>query len=93
MTQEQLEAVSGVRQPLISGLEVGRYKWDALASGTLFALCHALECNPVWLVTGTGEKDLSGIDPMLVQLIKAADGLNNKAIEALVATANAMRVK
>lgn len=91
MAQEQLEAASGVSQSVISSLENGTKDSDGLSSGLLFNLCHVLECNPIWLMTGASTEDMAAMPPGLVRLIDAANGLTQDGIEALIATAKAIK--
>lgn len=52
MTQHQLAAAAGVKQPSISELETGETK--EISGPTLIALSKSLKVRPEWLVTGAG---------------------------------------
>jgi transcriptional regulator with XRE-family HTH domain len=70
LTQEELEAKTGVSQSAISDLEKGESKSP---SGTnLVTLAQKLEVNPDWLATGKG--DMEQIDvplsPRAIQVAK-----------------------
>ena len=93
MTQEQLETASGVSQGQISAIESGRQPMEGVSTGVLFALCRALQCNPVWMVTGQGSNDPEAIDPRLTALLEAAQGLNEAGLSALMVTAKALSGK
>lgn len=91
MTQEQLEAASGVSQSIISALEIGTRTPESLSSGLLFDLCKALQTNPIWLMTGHGPESHKSLEPQLVKLLEAASGIDAAGMEALIATAKAIK--
>lgn len=53
LTQGQLAEQSGLKQPDISKIELGRIQ----KTTAIPALARALRCNPYWLDTGEGEPD------------------------------------
>ncbi|MBP2845403.1 helix-turn-helix domain-containing protein [Dickeya oryzae] len=64
MTQETLADKAGVTRMAISKIELGVTQKPR--ADNLFALAKALKVNPTWLVSGRGEKELSGITAGLV---------------------------
>lgn len=53
MTQIQLAARAGIKQPALSSIETGDTTW--LRGGNLLNLAAALEVSPKWLETGLGD--------------------------------------
>lgn len=52
LKQGQVAKLSGLKQPDISKIELGKI----LETTKLLGLAQALACNPIWLSTGKGEK-------------------------------------
>ncbi|MEO0438583.1 MAG: helix-turn-helix transcriptional regulator [Pseudomonadota bacterium] len=77
ISQEQLAEKTGVTQSAISAL----IKRDSKSSRSLFKLASALRCDPAWLETGKGKKELTTVGASLKVLSNIKElSLEDKAI-------------
>lgn len=60
LSQAELARASGLSQGAISSYETGNRK----STTGLIELAQALKVNPVWLITGNGEKELEPLEPL-----------------------------